>query len=78
MPPTENVPETTVLAQIFKAYDVRGIVPDQLDESVAAAVGAAFVRVTDAAGSSIVVGHDMRPSSPGLADAFAQGATGTA
>jgi phosphomannomutase len=32
--------------------------------------------VTDAAGSSIVVGHDMRPSSPGLADAFAQGATG--
>ena len=76
MPPTENVPETTVLAQIFKAYDVRGIVPDQLDESVAAAVGAAFVRVTDAAGSSIVVGHDMRPSSPGLADAFAQGATG--
>jgi phosphomannomutase len=76
MPPTENVPETTVLAQIFKAYDVRGIVPDQLDESVAADVGAAFVRVTDAAGSSIVVGHDMRPSSPGLADAFAQGATG--
>jgi phosphomannomutase len=76
MPPTENVPESTVLAQIFKAYDVRGIVPDQLDESVAAAVGAAFVRVTDAAGSSIVVGHDMRPSSPGLADAFAQGATG--
>jgi phosphomannomutase len=76
MPPTENVPETTVLAQIFKAYDVRGIVPDELDESVAADVGAAFVRVTDAAGSSIVVGHDMRPSSPGLADAFAQGATG--
>ena len=59
---------------IFKAYDVRGLVPEQLDEAVAEAVGAAFVRVTGTAGGSIVVGRDMRPSSPGLADAFAAGA----
>ncbi|MCF6524004.1 phosphomannomutase/phosphoglucomutase [Streptomyces sp. JJ36] len=62
------------LSQIVKAYDVRGVVPDQWDESLAELFGAAFVRVTGAAG--IVVGHDMRPSSPGLAAAFARGATG--
>jgi phosphomannomutase len=62
------------LAGIFKAYDVRGIVPDQLDEDLARSVGAAFVSVTGAAGSGVVVGHDMRPSSPGLAAAFAEGA----
>ncbi|WP_017538529.1 phosphomannomutase/phosphoglucomutase [Nocardiopsis halophila] len=62
------------LGQIFKAYDVRGIVPDTLDEGVARAVGAAFARVN--AAPSIVVAHDMRPSSPALAAAFAEGATG--
>lgn len=62
------------LTQLVKAYDVRGIVPDQLDESVAQAIGAAFVRVTGA--TAITVGWDMRPSSPGLAGAFAQGAAG--
>ncbi|MFD3565313.1 phosphomannomutase/phosphoglucomutase [Streptomyces sp. NPDC058686] len=60
------------LAQIVKAYDVRGVVPDQWDEHLAELFGAAFVRVTDAA--AIVVGHDMRPSSPGLSRAFARGA----
>ncbi|MFF9476252.1 phosphomannomutase/phosphoglucomutase [Streptomyces roseolus] len=60
------------LAVIVKAYDVRGVVPDQWDEKVAELFGAAFVRVTDA--DAIVVGHDMRPSSPGLSDAFARGA----
>ncbi|MEU9857311.1 phosphomannomutase/phosphoglucomutase [Streptomyces sp. NPDC047974] len=60
------------LAAIVKAYDVRGIVPDQWDEEVAGLFGAAFVRVTDA--DAVVVGHDMRPSSPGLAGAFARGA----
>lgn len=64
----------TVLTDIFKAYDVRGVVPDQLDDALATAIGAAFVRVTGAARGSIVVGHDMRPSSPGMALAFAQGA----
>ncbi|BAU83669.1 phosphomannomutase [Streptomyces laurentii] len=61
------------LSQIVKAYDVRGVVPDQWDEALAELFGAAFVRVTDA--EAIVIGHDMRPSSPGLAAAFARGAT---
>ncbi|OEU87138.1 phosphomannomutase [Streptomyces abyssalis] len=60
------------LSEIVKAYDVRGVVPDQWDESLAELFGAAFVRVTDA--SAIVVGHDMRPSSPGLSRAFGRGA----
>ncbi|HEY9370737.1 phosphomannomutase/phosphoglucomutase [Streptomyces sp.] len=60
------------LSQIVKAYDVRGVVPDQWGEELAELFGTAFVRVTGADG--IVVGHDMRPSSPGLADAFARGA----
>ncbi|MCX4511235.1 phosphomannomutase/phosphoglucomutase [Streptomyces sp. NBC_01619] len=62
------------LSQIVKAYDVRGVVPDQWDESLAELLGAAFVQVTGA--DAIVVGHDMRPSSPGLSAAFARGATG--
>jgi phosphomannomutase len=60
------------LSQIVKAYDVRGVVPDQWDESTAELFGAAFARVTDA--DALVIGHDMRPSSPGLARAFARGA----
>lgn len=63
---------TADLSQIVKAYDVRGIVPDQWDASLAELFGAAFVQVTQA--SAIVVGHDMRPSSPGLSQAFARGA----
>jgi phosphomannomutase len=63
------------LSAVFKAYDIRGVVPDQLDDELARAVGAAFVQVTDAAGTGVVVGHDMRPSSPGMAQAFADGAT---
>ncbi|MER5944920.1 phosphomannomutase/phosphoglucomutase [Streptomyces sp. NPDC001904] len=61
------------LSQIVKAYDVRGVVPDQWDEKLAELFGAAFVRITDA--TAIVVGHDMRPSSPALSRAFALGAT---
>ena len=60
------------LAQIVKAYDIRGVVPDQWDETLAKLFGAAFVQVTEA--TAIVVGHDMRPSSPGLSRAFALGA----
>ncbi|MEV6053279.1 phosphomannomutase/phosphoglucomutase [Streptomyces sp. NPDC052107] len=63
---------TADLSQIVKAYDVRGVVPDQWDESLAGLFGAAFAEVTGAA--AIVVGHDMRPSSPGLSRAFARGA----
>jgi phosphomannomutase len=57
---------------IVKAYDVRGTVPDQLDEPIARAIGAAFVDVTGA--QRIVTAHDMRETGPGLARAFADGA----
>ena len=60
------------LSQIVKAYDVRGVVPDQLDETDTEALGAAFADFVGA--PSVVVGHDMRPSSPDLAAAFARGA----
>lgn len=60
------------LSQIVKAYDVRGVVPDQWDETLAELFGAAFAQVTGA--RAIVTGHDMRPSSPALARAFARGA----
>src|SRR6476469_6797268 len=60
------------LGAIFKAYDVRGLVPEQLDEDLARAAGRAFVQVVG--GPTVVVGHDMRPSSPGMAGAFAAGA----
>jgi phosphomannomutase len=59
-------------AKIFKAYDIRGIVPDQLDEDAAEVIGAAFARLTGAA--SVVTVHDMRTSSAPLADAFGRGA----
>jgi phosphomannomutase len=57
---------------VFKAYDVRGVVPDQVDEVLARRTGTAFVQVVGAA--TVVVGHDMRPSSPAMAGAFADGA----
>jgi phosphomannomutase len=60
------------LDKIFKAYDIRGVVPDELDEATAEAVGAAFVRVTGA--KQMVTLHDMRTSSAPLADALGRGA----
>lgn len=60
------------LAKIFKAYDIRGVVPDELDEGVAEAIGAAFARLTDA--KVVVTVHDMRTTSGPLAEAFARGA----
>jgi phosphomannomutase len=60
------------LSAVVKAYDVRGTVPDQLDESVARALGAAFVDVVGA--DRIVTAYDMRETGPGLARAFADGA----
>ncbi|HEX5018288.1 MAG TPA: phosphomannomutase/phosphoglucomutase [Actinomycetes bacterium] len=64
------------LSAVVKAYDIRGIVPDQLDETLSRATGAAFVQTLSEEGSvaGLVVGYDMRPSSPGLARAFADGA----
>ena len=59
-------------AKIFKAYDIRGIVPDELDDAAAEAIGAAFVQVTGA--RSVVTMHDMRTSSAPLAAAKTPGA----
>ncbi len=62
------------LTSVVKAYDVRGLVPDDLDEDVARALGAAFaVVVADDGRAPVVVAHDMRPSSPALSQAFAEG-----
>ncbi|WP_445443596.1 phosphomannomutase/phosphoglucomutase [Clavibacter sp. km1a] len=63
------------LTAIVKTYDVRGLVGSQLTEELVTALGAGFVDELGAAGSEIVVGHDMRDSSPSFAQAFAQGAT---
>lgn len=69
--------DAAAMAAIFKAYDVRGTVPDQLDEVVLERIGAAFARfVADTDGAtSVLLAHDMRPSGPSFADAFARGAT---
>jgi phosphomannomutase len=61
------------LSRIIKAYDIRGVVPDELDAEVARAAGAAFARFTGA--SRIVVAHDMRDSGPALVEAFTDGVT---
>ncbi|MBA2554473.1 MAG: phosphomannomutase/phosphoglucomutase [Geodermatophilaceae bacterium] len=61
------------LTQIVKAYDVRGVVPDQLDEGVARAIGAAFARFVGA--PAVVTAYDMRESSIPLSRAFAAGVT---
>jgi phosphomannomutase len=59
--------------RIFKAYDVRGIYPGEIDEEAARAIGGAFVAYLEA--TRIAVGRDMRLSSPALAAAFIDGAT---
>ncbi|MEV1129844.1 phosphomannomutase/phosphoglucomutase [Agromyces sp. NPDC049794] len=63
------------LDAIVKAYDVRGIVGEGFTDATVEALGAAFVDEVGAAGGRVVVGHDMRDSSPGFAAAFARGAT---
>jgi phosphomannomutase len=60
------------ITALVKAYDVRGVVPDELDEHIARAIGAAFIDVTGA--DRIVTAHDMRDTGPGLARAFGEGA----
>ncbi|MFC6154468.1 phosphomannomutase/phosphoglucomutase [Nocardioides yefusunii] len=66
-----NTLDPANLHAIFKAYDVRGTVPEQMDEALARATGNAFVQVLGA--KTVVVGYDMRPSSPAMASAFAEG-----
>ena len=60
------------LARIFKAYDVRGVVPDELDPEIARRIGAAFASWSGA--TQILIGRDARLSSPGLAAALTEGA----
>jgi phosphomannomutase len=65
------------LSEIVKAYDVRGIVPEQLNQTVARALGTAFVEMLRESGDDadrIVIAHDMRDSGPALAAAFTAGA----
>ena len=67
------------MAGIFKAYDVRGVVPSQLNEEIAYKIGLAFQHVLDAEdranGNTVVVSRDMRSHSPGLAKALIEGLT---
>jgi phosphomannomutase len=66
------VPPTESLDAIFKAYDIRGVYPDQIDETVARLVGNAFVGFTGT--DRVLVGRDARPSSEPLVEAFVDGA----
>ena len=59
---------------IVKAYDVRGLVGKDLTTEVVSALAAGFVDELGAAGHDVIVGHDMRDSSPEFVDAFAAGA----
>ncbi|MCX7619690.1 MAG: phosphomannomutase/phosphoglucomutase [Acidimicrobiales bacterium] len=66
------------LDPVVKAYDIRGTVPDQLDETMVEAIGAAFARFARNEGGPadrVLVGRDMRPSGEGLARAFSRGVT---
>jgi phosphomannomutase len=72
--------DAPLLARLIKAYDVRGVVPDDLGPEVARLVGAAFVHVVGASRDqggpgTVVVARDMRPSGPELVAAFAEGVT---
>ncbi|QIS22402.1 phosphomannomutase/phosphoglucomutase [Nocardia terpenica] len=59
---------------VVKAYDVRGVVGEQIDADFVRDVGASFARLMrDEGATRAVIGHDMRDSSPGLAAAFAEG-----
>ena len=58
---------------VIKAYDVRGVVGEQIDEAFVAEVGAAFARLVRPISTRVVIGHDMRASSPDLAEAFGNG-----
>jgi phosphomannomutase len=68
------------LQNLIKAYDVRGIVPTDLDENICYLIGKAFVealklRKADGGCGQVVIAHDMRPSGPALVKSFAKGVT---
>jgi len=60
---------------IFKAYDIRGVYADSLNEDVARQIGRAYVNYLELSGSRVIVGRDMRLSSEALEGAFIQGVT---
>ncbi|GAC1365014.1 MAG: phosphomannomutase/phosphoglucomutase [Actinomycetota bacterium] len=62
------------LSSIFKAYDVRGVYPAEINEAICRRLGAGFAAFVKT--PSVIVGRDMRPSSPALAAAFIEGVTG--
>ena len=66
------------LQSLIKAYDVRGIVPQEFDENISNLIGQAFVialklRKIDGGCGQVVIAHDMRPSGPSLVESFARG-----
>ena len=63
------------LQKIFKMYDIRGLVGLEITPQNVRAIGASFVDELELSGKSVVVGHDMRDSSPGFVEAFIDGAT---
>jgi phosphomannomutase len=68
------------LSALIKAYDIRGVVPEQWGPELSREVGTAFVevlgiRASDGGAGRIVVGHDMRPTGPDLVAAFIDGVT---
>jgi phosphomannomutase len=65
----------TDLSGIVKAYDIRGVVGEQLDAAIVRQFGAALARLVRDEARAVVIGHDMRDSSPSLAAAFAEGVT---
>ena len=64
-----------VLDRIFKAYDIRGLVDEEITEDIAFAIGSSFALflMKEREPATVVIGEDMRPSSPLLAEAFADG-----
>jgi phosphomannomutase len=70
--PVSSLHLVTGLDAIFKAYDVRGTYPDEINEATCRAIGSAFASFVDA--KSIVIARDMRPSGTALTEAFAEGA----
>jgi phosphomannomutase len=74
----DRVASVRDLSTLIKAYDVRGVVPDEWDEDVSRAIGAAFAEFvrTDSGATAVVTAHDMRDSSIPLSRAFAEGVIG--
>src|SRR3954468_7143258 len=77
---TSPASERVDLSALIKAYDVRGVVPEELNPTVARAIGAAFADIVvipehDGTGGRprVVIANDMRPSGPELVAAFAEG-----